>query len=338
MGIEERVRRKEPKNYQSLLAELSGMYESVVGLGVRSREQALVQVFWEMGHRIVNVLQMDEGYRTAHYGANVVERLGKDLTQKYGKGFGRSNMFYMRQFALEMERSEIESSLTWTHYRALLGVGDKTARERLMRQAVDEQMKCATLRQLVRTVHREDTSEGEFPLMQRRGQLGVVKVESDPFNAEGHRLLNLGFNIRCVMKLTGVRNVAAGELIRVADGQKGQRVDCAEAERYCYEGRVIRVVDGDTLVLRLCLANGSFVDERIRLRGVDAAEVNTSDGRETTRFVERRVRRGAVVLVHTFGGDIYGRYVGDVFYGSTRKWLNRELVMQRAAKFMDMKV
>lgn len=327
------------QTYASLLSELSALYDSVVGLGVRAREQALVKVFWEMGNRIVTVLQMEDGVRTAQYGANVVERLGKDLTEKYGKGFGRTNMFYMRRFALEMKRSDIAPALSWTHYKALLEVDDRAAREKLMQQAADEQLKSGRLRRLVNWMKGDESTVYAFPLTPREGALNVVKVERNPFGDSPKWLVNLGFHVRCVIPLKGVTKVVDGELLRLGSGRRMARVEFARAAiRYCYEAQVVRVVDGDTLVLRIRLANGTSVEERIRLRGVDAAELDMPEGKQAKRFVERRVRRGDWVRVHTYGGDMYGRYVCDLFYGKQQNWLNRELVEKRAAKFMDMKV
>ena len=338
----EGMKKNDSDGYERLLAELSGMYESAVGLGVTARSQALVQVFWEMGSRIVNVLQMADGARTAMYGENVVERLGRDLTRQHGKGFGRSNMFNMRRFALAVPREEISPELSWTHYQLLLRVNDEARRAQLMHQVIEEGTSCEALRQLVGASESGSGVDGEdeyrFGLLPREGQPGIVKVEKNGFAQRGGWLLNLGFEVRKEMAAKEIGNPQDGEL-RLWNGDgRLTRVTCGRTARYCYDALVKRVVDGDTLVLRICLADGTFLDERIRLRGVDADELPSKSGKRAAAFVRRRVGEGDRVRVHTFGGDRYGRYVGDVFYGVDLRWLSRELVEKKVARFLDMKI
>lgn len=314
------------------------MYESAVGMGVSARGKALAEAFWKMGSRIVNVMQMEAGIRSARYGEHVVERLGKDLTKRHGKGFGRTNMFYIRRFALEVPREQLNGELTWTHYRALLSVADETKREQLRRLAVAQKLSCELLNELVKRELTDGVDGADFLLKPRAGQVGLVKVERDTFGKKGGWVVNGGFHLRKEVVLKGASKLHDGEVVRWKGEGRVERVTCKKTERYCYEARVVRVVDGDTLVLRISCWERIFIDERIRLRGVDAAEVGSSAGKRALAFVKRRLKVGDRVRVQTFGGDRYGRYVGDVFYGEDRVWLNKELVEKGQAKFLDMKV
>jgi hypothetical protein len=62
---------------------------------VQSVNTILVQTYWHIGQHIVEFEQ--KGNERAEYGSQLFERLSKDLTQSYGKGFSRSNLFYMRK-------------------------------------------------------------------------------------------------------------------------------------------------------------------------------------------------------------------------------------------------
>ncbi len=63
----------------------------------RGREQAgravnaiLVQTYWQIGRYIVEYEQ--KGNVKAEYGSELLDRLSKDLTAEFGKGFSRSNL------------------------------------------------------------------------------------------------------------------------------------------------------------------------------------------------------------------------------------------------------
>lgn len=56
---------------------------------------AIVQSYWEIGQYIVQYEQ--KGHAKAEYGSDVLNRLSRDMTDRYGKGFSRSNVFYIRK-------------------------------------------------------------------------------------------------------------------------------------------------------------------------------------------------------------------------------------------------
>lgn len=96
---------------------------------------------------------------------------------------------------------------------------------------------------------------------------------------------------------------------------------------YTYAADVLRVIDGDTLEVRVDLGFRVYVVERIRLRGVDAPERNTSAGRVAVagmslildRLSDGRQYPRVVLVTHrgTRGGAerSFDRYVADVFIG-----------------------
>lgn len=58
----------------------------------------LVQTYWQIGRHIVEFEQ--KGNVKAEYGSELLDRLSKDLTAEFGKGFSRSNLVYIRKFYL----------------------------------------------------------------------------------------------------------------------------------------------------------------------------------------------------------------------------------------------
>ena len=60
----------------------------------------------------------------------MLDTLAKDLKQRFGKGFSKSNVYLMRQFYLKYPIFQtLSGKLSWSHYAELLGVSDDTARE-----------------------------------------------------------------------------------------------------------------------------------------------------------------------------------------------------------------
>ena len=64
----------------------------------RSVNAAMTATYWEIGRRVVEYEQ--GGKVRAGYGEALVERLARDLTRRFGRGFGRRNLFQMRSFYL----------------------------------------------------------------------------------------------------------------------------------------------------------------------------------------------------------------------------------------------
>jgi len=92
----------------------------------RGREQAgravntiLVQTYWHIGRHIVEFEQ--KGNIKAEYGSELLDRLSRDLTAEFGKGFSRSNLVYIRKFYLAFPKSEtLSNQLSWSHYFEIL--------------------------------------------------------------------------------------------------------------------------------------------------------------------------------------------------------------------------
>ena len=81
----------------------------------------LVQTYWEIGRHIVEFEQ--GGNIRAVYGSQLFERLSTDLSNAYGKGFGRSNLIYMRKLYISFPISgTLSHVLTWSHFYEILKI------------------------------------------------------------------------------------------------------------------------------------------------------------------------------------------------------------------------
>jgi len=122
---------------------------------------------------------------------------------------------------------------------------------------------------------------------------------------------------------------------------KSGKLDRPARDLHNYAGVVERVVDGDTLKVRIDLGFDVWRVEKIRLRGVDTPELGTPGGKEAKTFVEKTLADTPFVVLRTYKTDRYSRYVADVFYDpllatkakvfAKGKFLNQELLDKKLA-------
>jgi micrococcal nuclease len=98
---------------------------------------------------------------------------------------------------------------------------------------------------------------------------------------------------------------------------------------YEYTAETVRVVDGDTLDVRLDLGLDVRIDVTLRLVGLNAPEMRTPEGKACKAWVEHwiTIRQSlAPVIVCTVKDhtEKYGRYLAEVLCGGVS--LNEELL------------
>jgi endonuclease YncB( thermonuclease family) len=111
--------------------------------------------------------------------------------------------------------------------------------------------------------------------------------------------------------------------------------------RYLFAAQLVRVVDGDTLLLSIDLGFGLSKEHRVRLDSVNTFSADSTKGRAATAFVVERLTVADRIVIKTRRMDLHGRYLAHVFY-STRglgfletfesgHYLNQDLLDQKLA-------
>lgn len=148
----------------------------------RSVNAALVYRNWYLGKRIAEEELKGEG--RAEYGLETIKKLSSGLTQLYGKGFGRQELYKFVQFykmfpeIVDSLSRQSAPLLSWTHYRTLLRVHDDKAREWYTREAVEQGWS-------VRTLDRNISTQYYYRLLSS-GE-GNRAAEGEAKGAELHR-------------------------------------------------------------------------------------------------------------------------------------------------------
>ena len=153
-----------------LLKDMCGIIESSQRTVYQAVNIALVQRNWLIGYRIAE--EELKGETRSEYGASVIKRLSKSLTEKYGKGFTKTNLYSFYSFYKcfpEIFHSASGKSgiyLSWTHYRILLQVNDKTARDWYEQEAAEQTWS-------VRTLQRNISSQYYYRMLKTQNEEAV---------------------------------------------------------------------------------------------------------------------------------------------------------------------
>ena len=101
-------------------------------------------------------------------------------------------------------------------------------------------------------------------------------------------------------------------------------------ERYIYQAKLIRVVDGDTIDAEVDLGFQLTARLRLRLLGLNAAEMHASDPMQRQLALEAKCWLKAQLEVHdpfiirTAKADAFGRYLTDIYCGEV--YLNQAMI------------
>jgi len=158
-----------------LFADSQQIIEATKEYAYRSVNIAMLQRNWYLGKRISE--EILNGEDRAEYSAETIITLSKQLTDIYGKGFSKNNLYRNLQFyrlfpqifPTVMGKSEL---LTWSHYDILFTVGDDEARNWYAHEAFAESWS-------VRTLRRNIASQYYFRLLQSQNKQTVIDEMKD---------------------------------------------------------------------------------------------------------------------------------------------------------------
>ena len=141
---------------------------------------ALVYRNWLIGYRIAE--EILNGNERAEYGSEVIKKLSKELTKLYGKGFDKGTLYRCYRFynlfpeIVSTVWQQSGNVLSWSHYRILIQVEDKVAREWYANEALNESWS-------VRTLQRNVSSQYYYRLLKTQKK-DLVKSEMEELTSK----------------------------------------------------------------------------------------------------------------------------------------------------------
>lgn len=331
--------------FQKLVDNISRLYTTA--------RKAQVQFAWETGRQIV--LEEQDGALRAEYGAQLIAELSKALTKKFGEGFSVANLKRMRRFYQLNPKSSMSSQLDWSDHVELLPIKDEHLRRKIERRVMTENLNSQQLRQLVRKA-REDQGEAiresapgplsgpQELLTPKRGVPYTYRLIARPQLGAGKDdalLLDLGFGIFKRLSARTQSRFEENGIVESEYNSADETFSLKTSERtakdlFTYQAVVERVIDGDTLKVRVDLGFDLEHRETLRLRGIDAPELTTKAGEAAKSFVQSVLKEAEVITIFTSRSDKYDRYLADVFAqgGSGEVFVNNLLLEQGHARRM----
>jgi len=86
------------KGYDAVLSDVVSLIDAGRRASVRTSNAIMTATYWSVGRRIVEEEQ--HGATRAEYGEELIRRLSADLQARFGRGYGRANLFQMKSFYL----------------------------------------------------------------------------------------------------------------------------------------------------------------------------------------------------------------------------------------------
>lgn len=126
-------------------------------------------------------------------------------------------------------------------------------------------------------------------------------------------------------------------------GKGGKKLVRPTGGPFTYVANILKIIDGDTLLVRADLGFQVWKEQRLRLANVDTPPLGEDGGPEARDYVLNQLAKAKTVVVRTGKVDAHGRYVAHVFYtldpdmGRERvfeegNWLNQELLNRGLAR------
>ena len=181
-----------------ILKDMCGIIESSQKAAYQAVNTTLVQRNWMIGYRIAE--EEFGGEERSEYGLEVIKKLSKDLTNRYGKGYDRSNFYHCLRFyknfpeIVDTMCRQSGNLLSWSHYRALLQVEDKAARDWYEKEAAEQTWS-------VRTLQRNISSQYYYRMLKTQKQ-ELVESEMKELTAPYQK-----DKLNCVRERFSVNNV-----------------------------------------------------------------------------------------------------------------------------------
>lgn len=257
-----------------------------------------------------------------------MKAISLQLQKHLKKGFSERNLFYAQKFYEVYGKSELDTRLSWSHYRKLASISDEKLREKLTKAAIREGWSEGTLSFKIKEAgqqRRSPTLKWKRP----EGLLLHCKIKETLKGNESY-LLDLGFY--CYYEIPEAKadsKYKAGDVLKIQKQGKSWSFEKTKlpksSDLYFYFGEIERVIDGDTILVKLELGFNLITRQRIRLHNVWAAELDTDEGEDSFELLKKKLQVKTKIIVRSRSKDIYGRYVGEVLYSNKKVIIPEEI-------------
>jgi endonuclease YncB( thermonuclease family) len=319
--------------------QLVKLIKTEIAEGQKIIQQTQAEKYWKIGQVISEYVL--SGKDRAKYGEHIFEKISGDLNVHIKTL--RQSVDFFRKFPIGNARSQ----LPWTHFRELLSLPDPIHRQALMNKARREGLTSREFKELVKKKKIVISTDGPIPQLKVvRGKLYHYRIDEwTPLGKEPRKCIDCGFDVSYNPPVGQLAKFSANQIIKTLKNDKAYRLqESAKSvllDIYTFQAKVLRVIDGDTLLTDVDLGLMVYKEHKLRLRRIDTPEIDTPEGKKADAFVKERIGQCAFVVIKTYKDDKYGRYLVGVFYSLCEQdpakvaaqgtFLNQELLDNRLA-------
>lgn len=231
-----------------LLSELRLLIEQTRTRVAQTVNSELVLLYWQIGARIrADILQNER----AEYGEEILPTLSAKLTAEYGKGFNKSALTRMIQFAEYFPDEQIVATLSqqlsWSHFVEILPVKDELARDFYAEMCRIERWSVRALRKKINSMLFERTAISRKPEK-------LIKQELDQLREEDKLTPDLVFRNPYFLDFLGLTDTYSERDLETAILREIEKFLLELGTHFTFVARQKRIViDGEDFYLDLLL-------------------------------------------------------------------------------------
>jgi predicted nuclease of restriction endonuclease-like (RecB) superfamily len=160
----------------ALLSDIRSLIENARSRVAVAVNSEIVRLYWSIGERIRKDIL---AFERAPYGEQIVHALSRRLSEDYGSGFGRTNLFYMIRCAEVFPDRRIvhalSEQLSWTHLRQIIYLEDPLQREFYTQMCRIERWSTRALQEKIQGMLYERTAISRKPGQLARQDLAALR-------------------------------------------------------------------------------------------------------------------------------------------------------------------
>lgn len=319
----------ELNGYGKLLLEVRNHIAETQSNVVKIITRQKVEMAWKIGKSIS--LHLSKNNQSG-YGEKLFGQLEGDI------GITQTVLYKMRNFYKSYPKiPQDDEKLNWGHYRVLSGIkndderkyledlvkehgwNNDVLRQEVKKSKISQIQENQKVKQIANQENKSQKNKTSPKLYPKRGRLFCYNLTR--LNEGKKTYIDCGFNIfREVeesLQSSLLKQLKSGDQIVETTKKNGkysfEKLDTGQRKINIYKAYLERVVDGDTLHVILDLGFKIQHREILRLRGVNAPESKTQEGKRSSAALKHILKKVPFLVIKTTATDIYGRYIADVF-------------------------
>lgn len=297
----------------------------------------MILTYWKTGRHIHRHLfrHRDRG----DYGKKVISNLAERVEMSE-----RSLQEMLKVYREFPKIPHARAEFGWTHLRKLATIPDRKLRDDFTRRVIQGHWSTDVLQAKIKVEVRGESEKGDTASKEaaanyseiarpKLGRLYTYRLVRTPGDEtleidQGFSIYKTEIDWRAKFKANDI-----AESKRSENGTyfavKSRRT---EEDLFTYKAVIERVIDGDTLFVKMDLGFTNSTRQYLRLREIDAPEMSESEGRVAKQFVTRRITAAPFIFLTSTRPDKYDRYLADVFIPGKeflKAWKNGTAVLSK---------